>query len=67
MPMSPEAAAEIGRIGAVAAMALSAVGSGLGAYLGGAGAPHLGCSFWSHRHPFFLSMGDGAVTPSSDA
>jgi len=36
--MTPEAAAEVGRIGAVAAMALSAVGSGLGAYLGGAGA-----------------------------
>jgi V/A-type H+-transporting ATPase subunit K len=38
MPMSPEAAADIGRVGAVAAMALAAVGSGLGAYLGGAGA-----------------------------
>ncbi len=36
--MSPEAAAEMGRIGAVAAMAIAAVGSGLGAYLGGAGA-----------------------------
>jgi V/A-type H+-transporting ATPase subunit K len=38
MAMSPEAAAEMGRIGAVAAMAFSAVGSGLGAYAGGAGA-----------------------------
>ena len=36
--MSPEAAAEVGRIGAVAAMAFSAVGSGLGSGLGGAGA-----------------------------
>jgi len=36
--MSPETAAEIGRIGAVSAMALAAVGSGLGAYYGGAGA-----------------------------
>jgi len=36
--MSPEAAAEMGRIGAVAAMALAAVGSGLGAYHAGAGA-----------------------------
>jgi len=36
--MSPETAAEMGRIGAVAAMAFSAVGSGLGAYAGGAGA-----------------------------
>ena len=36
--MSPEAAAEMGRIGAVAAMALAAVGSGLGTYFGGAGA-----------------------------
>jgi len=36
--MSPEAAAEIGRIGAVSAMAIAAVGSGLGAYYGGAGA-----------------------------
>ena len=36
--MSPEAAAEMGRIGAVAAMALSAVGSGIGTYYGGAGA-----------------------------
>jgi V/A-type H+/Na+-transporting ATPase subunit K len=38
MPMSPEAAAEMGRIGAVAAMALAATGSALGTYLGGAGA-----------------------------
>lgn len=36
--MSPEAAAEMGRIGAVAAMAFSAVGSGIGSYAGGAGA-----------------------------
>jgi V/A-type H+/Na+-transporting ATPase subunit K len=36
--MTPEASQELGRIGAVAAMALSAAGSGLGAYLGGAGA-----------------------------
>jgi len=36
--MSPEAATEMGRIGAVAAMAFAAVGSGLGAYHGGAGA-----------------------------
>ena len=36
--MSPEAAAEMGRIGAVAAMALAATGSGIGTYLGGAGA-----------------------------
>lgn len=36
--MSPEAAVEMGRIGAVAAMALAAVGSGLGTYYGGAGA-----------------------------
>jgi len=38
MSMSPEAAAEMGRIGAVAAMALAATGSGIGTYLGGAGA-----------------------------
>ena len=38
MSMSPEAAAEMGRIGAVAAMALAAIGSALGTYLGGAGA-----------------------------
>ena len=36
--MSPEAAAEMGRIGAVAAMALAAIGSAIGTYLGGAGA-----------------------------
>ena len=36
--MTPEAAQEMGRIGAVAAVALSAVGSGLGVYYGGAGA-----------------------------
>ena len=36
--MTPEAAADMGRIGAVAAMALAAVGSGLGTYYGGAGA-----------------------------
>ncbi len=36
--MSPEAAVEMGRIGAVAAMALSGVGSALGTYYGGAGA-----------------------------
>jgi V/A-type H+-transporting ATPase subunit K len=36
--MAAEAASELGRIGAVAAMALAAVGSGLGAYAGGAGA-----------------------------
>jgi len=38
MSMSPEAAAEMGRVGAVTAMALAAVGSGLGTYYGGAGA-----------------------------
>ena len=36
--MSPEAAAEVGRIGAVAAMGFAAVGSALGSGLGGAGA-----------------------------
>jgi V/A-type H+-transporting ATPase subunit K len=36
--MTPEASQELGRIGAIAAMALAATGSGLGAYLGGAGA-----------------------------
>jgi len=36
--MTPEAAAEMGRIGAVAAMALAAVGSAIGAYAAGAGA-----------------------------
>jgi len=36
--MSPEAAQEVGRIGAVAAIAIAAVGSALGSYLGGAGA-----------------------------
>jgi V/A-type H+-transporting ATPase subunit K len=38
MSMSPEAAAEMGRMGAVAAMALAAAGSGLGTYAAGAGA-----------------------------
>ena len=36
--MSPEAAAEMGRIGAVAAMGLAAAGSALGTYSAGAGA-----------------------------
>lgn len=36
--MTPEQAAELGRIGAVAAMALAAVGSALGTAAGGAGA-----------------------------
>jgi V/A-type H+/Na+-transporting ATPase subunit K len=36
--MSPEAAAEMGRIGAVAAMGFAAAGSALGSYAGGAGA-----------------------------
>jgi V/A-type H+/Na+-transporting ATPase subunit K len=36
--MSPETAADLGRIGAVSAMALSALGSAVGTYLGGAGA-----------------------------
>jgi len=36
--MSPEAAAEMGRMGAVAAMALAAAGSALGTYSAGAGA-----------------------------
>jgi V/A-type H+/Na+-transporting ATPase subunit K len=35
--MSPETAAEMGRMGAVAAMGLSAAGSGLGTYFAGAG------------------------------
>jgi V/A-type H+-transporting ATPase subunit K len=38
MSMSPEAAAEMGRMGAVAAMALAAAGSALGTYSAGAGA-----------------------------
>lgn len=36
--MTPEAAAEMGRMGAVAAMALAAAGSALGTYSAGAGA-----------------------------
>lgn len=36
--MTPEEAVQLGRIGAVAAMALGAVGSALGSYHGGAGA-----------------------------
>jgi len=36
--MSPEAATEVGRIGAVCAMGFAAVGSGIGSGLGGAGA-----------------------------
>ncbi len=36
--MSPEAAAEMGRMGAVAAMGLAAAGSALGTYSAGAGA-----------------------------
>lgn len=36
--MTPEEAAQLGKIGAVAAMALGAVGSALGTYAGGAGA-----------------------------
>jgi V/A-type H+-transporting ATPase subunit K len=36
--MSPETAADMGRVGAVAAMALAAIGSALGTYYGGAGA-----------------------------
>jgi V/A-type H+-transporting ATPase subunit K len=38
MSMSPETAADMGRVGAVAAMALAAIGSALGTYYGGAGA-----------------------------
>jgi V/A-type H+-transporting ATPase subunit K len=38
MSMSPEAAMEFGRAGAVAAMALAATGSALGTYSAGAGA-----------------------------
>jgi V/A-type H+/Na+-transporting ATPase subunit K len=36
--MTADTAAELGRIGAVAAMGLAAVGSGIGAWAGGAGA-----------------------------
>jgi len=36
--MSPETAAEMGRFGAVVAMAFAAIGSALGTYYGGAGA-----------------------------
>lgn len=38
MPMDPQSAAEMGRMGAVAAMGLSAAGSALGTYYAGAAA-----------------------------